>query len=761
LPARQVARLSSELDLRSDDGTDVIVLVHASPLADVSALSAWLRERGAPPIALALAGSTPRLAARMPRALAGQLAEQRDVVYVERVHELGLFNDRSAGSVQSGMQGTLPMATPIWQHELHGEGQIVGIIDTGVDVDACQFRDASGKLPKINTWSQAGGLGTEVDDSQAKVIAYDFLYSCDQYNGKAGCERPDDAMAWDTAGHGTHCAGSMVGKSMGTNNGMAPAAKLVVQDGGWQTNTCSELPGLGCPAIDLYPFFQQAYAQGVRVQNNSWGDNEEVPPPQNCNYSARSQDVDRFVWDHKDMLLVFATGNSGANNRDFSVASPSTSKNCIAVGSVRTSANSSSDDDISSFSSRGWSADGRIKPDLLAPGCTTSAGNDRNIRGDNCSQDSGCGTSYASPILVGAAALVRQYFTDGFYPSGAKNPADALMPTAALLKAMLINGAVSISGRDNAGQSVSPIPSNEQGWGRIQLDRSLLFSGSARRLFADDHRLTFAAGPSTAVEYRFRGVDASEPFKVTLVWSDAPGMVDSAPRSPRVDDAASFNPPRLVNDLDLRVSGPGGMWLGNVFEAGSSKAGGTADRRNNVEQVLLAKPEAGDFSVSVVPNAIQQAGQDFALVVTGKWQSAMRGDAEPASSAAGAGGAAGMAVAGAGVPADSSGARAQPQAAGSAAGVGAAPPAAGSGARTDAVQTAGAPPEIVPPPMAAAADGCGCRMLDSRTPPRTASALTVLLLLLVFRRVRVRRGRSLLDLAHALTAMYRSTSGRP
>src|SRR5262249_5954944 len=161
-------------------------------------------------------------------------------------------------------------------------------------------------------------------------------------------------------GHGSHCAGSMVGNRPGAkNNGMAPAAKLVVQDAGYKLDDCADLPGLACPVVDLYPLFQQAYDQGVRIHNNSYGDNEDAPAPQTSNYSARSQDVDRFVWDHKDMLLVFAAGNSGDGNTDFSVCSPSTNKNGLSVGAARTSVSAASDQDLSSFSSRGWTADGR------------------------------------------------------------------------------------------------------------------------------------------------------------------------------------------------------------------------------------------------------------------------------------------------------------------------------------------------------------------------------------------------------------------
>jgi MYXO-CTERM domain-containing protein len=292
---------------------------------------------------------------------------------------------------------------------------------------------------------------------------------------------------------------------------------------------------------------------------------------------------------------------------------------------VRTSATSSSDQDLSSFSSRGWTADGRVKPDIVAPGCTVSAGNDSRIDSNNCGEDTGCGTSYAAPILVGAAALARQYFTEGFYPSGDRSAADARTPSAALLKAMLLNGALPLTGRDNAGMAISALPSNEQGWGRLQLDRTLLFAGATRQLYVDDHVQGFAAGGDDSVRYEIKGLSADEPLKVTLVWTDFPGMPDSPPRAPNVNDVAALNAPRLVNDLDLTVQTGAVSYLGNVLTSGKSSSGGQADRRNNVEQALLTA--SGDVSIVVRAANVAQETQDYALVVTGRWQHIAPADA--------------------------------------------------------------------------------------------------------------------------------------
>lgn len=48
------------------------------------------------------------------------------------------------------------------------------------------------------------------------------------------------------------------------------------------------------------------------------------------------------------------------------------------------------------------------------------------------------GTSMAAPVVAGSLALVRQYFADGWYPSGAPQAASAFLPSAPLLKAVLL-----------------------------------------------------------------------------------------------------------------------------------------------------------------------------------------------------------------------------------------------------------------------------------------------------------------------------------
>ncbi len=151
--------------------------------------------------------------------------------------------------------------------------------------------------------------------------------------------------------------------------------------------------------VDLNPIFQQAYNQGARIHTNSWGDNENSSVQNN--YSSGSQDVDEFMWNHKDFLIFFAAGNSGPGTG--SVGSPSTAKSGVSVGATLRGTSAES---MACFSSCGPTADGRIKPDITVPGSSiVSANNDLSVSTNNCGTKSSSGTSMAAPGGAGLAAL--------------------------------------------------------------------------------------------------------------------------------------------------------------------------------------------------------------------------------------------------------------------------------------------------------------------------------------------------------------------
>lgn len=519
-----------------------------------------------------------------------QLVALRDVIaswpetfWLGRRPYYALVNDQSVWVGQAGLER--PGETPVHDRGLMGEGQIVAVLDTGLDADMCYFAEDDGSLPPTTTDFATGAP----DYSREKVVVVNFMW--DQDN-------PADAGDWDTQDHGTHVAGSIAGDNLANRDvrdpgdGMAPSAQLVIQDGGYGVDDCADMPAIGCPASSLYPFFQQAYDQGARIHSNSYGDRENFTP-YNI-YSDGSADADRFMHDNKDFLLVFAAGNNGPGSA--TVASPATAKNVLSVGATSSGAGAGS---LASFSSQGPTHDGRIKPDVTIPGSgIISADNDGNVESDNCSTRSMSGTSMACPTAAGLATLVREYFDKGFYPTGEADATNAFEPSAALVKAAVIASAAPM---ENLG---APVPSDEQGWGRILLDDVLFFPGDPKRLFAVDERAGFAGAGDDPASFQLEVIDPAEPLRAVLNWTD-----------PASTPAASIN---LINDLDLEAESPSGVvYRGNVFSGGASITGGSADRVNTTEVLRIESPEVGMWTLRVRPFALPQPTQDFALVATG------------------------------------------------------------------------------------------------------------------------------------------------
>jgi len=499
-----------------------------------------------------------------------EIAGRPEVDWIALYHVPRVANDLARWVCQSGVSNQCP----IWDRGIHGEGQIIGVGDTGVDADSCFFYDISQGLPDstVNTW-------------QRKIIAY--------YDWTGG-------GGWDEDGHGTHVAGTLAGDNFAnsegydTNDGIAYRAKLVVQDVG-RKEDLSSIP------FGLAGYFQQAYDAGARIHSNSWGESWESGFDHSYNY--HSQDVDEYMWRHRDFLIFFANGNDGPAKD--TVSAPATAKDCVSVGACENPYSGLSEDNVAESSSHGPTRDGRIKPTIVAPGYyLVSADSDGNISSFNCGTRVMAGTSMACPAAAASAALVRQYFTEGFYPSGARNPADAFQPSASLIKAVLINGAAVMSGSHTGG----PIPSWGQGWGRIDLDNVLFFRGERRGLVVWDISPGLYTGRSD--EYTVYASPA-EPLRITLVWTDYPSS-----------SAAQTN---LVNDLDLVVISPAQThYRGNNFSNGLSQPGGQADRLNVVECVYIESPEDGEYVIRVEGYNIPYGPQPYSIVVSGGQESSAK-----------------------------------------------------------------------------------------------------------------------------------------
>ncbi|MDB6039635.1 MAG: hypothetical protein JWM99_3476, partial [Verrucomicrobiales bacterium] len=442
-------------------------------------------------------------------------------------------------------------------------------------------------------------------------------------NGDAASMHPDlagrvDAFlfygsltdASDEHSHGTHVTGIVAGDGatgeVDDNGfllglGMAPKAHIVVQrifdgDGNYEAPPSYET------------LTHDATRAGAVIGSNSWGDDTQGRYDISAmEFDARVRDSDLDTDGDQPYILEFSAGNAGPGAQ--TIGSPAVAKNVIATGA---SENDRLDlfiyaegiDTMADFSSRGPCEDGRIKPDLVAPGtwisslrsAASSPTDDNAWASISPNYIYVGGTSQAGPHVSGAAAVFVQYY---------RQTHGGLTPSPALVKAALINSAKDMP--DENGDT-GPIPNNDEGWGR--LDLATLLNGERKFEYVDQTNLLVTG---QLFEKHFFIGPGALPLKVTLTYTDVPAFPGAIPA--------------LVNDLDLEVVSPSGIvYHGNQFVDGESVPNATGrDSINNIEGVILSVPEPGEYVLRVKGSNIAQdarrdtanVDQDFALVLSG------------------------------------------------------------------------------------------------------------------------------------------------
>jgi hypothetical protein len=576
---------------------------------------------------------------RLPPAQLPGIAAQPDVVSIQPYFEPQKLDEQQDQIVAGNFSGVMPSGPgyPSWlaskgftQAQFTNSNFVVDISDSGID----NGTRAPGHF----------GLYTLGNTALASRVAYNVLQGrANPGSTLAGCD-----------GHGNLNTHIVAGYDNSTN-------------GFPHTDADGYFYGLGiCPFVRVgssvvfdpnnftNPNFTNlltaAYTNGARISNNSWGANI------NGAYDSDAQAYDALVRDvgagglDRQMVVVFAAGNAGPGKR--SINSPGSAKNVFTVGAAESvrllsttnggedtagdsgcpsdaDTNSDSVNNIASFSSRGPCQDGRIKPDLVAPGTHITGGVAQNSpppspfsdgSAISCFTASGVcglpgsgkagnaddffplgqqfytvstGTSHSTPAVTGACALLRQYFINQ-----SNSP-----PSPAMTKAYLMNSTRYLNGTGANDKLWSP----NQGMG--ELDLGTAFDGASRILRDQMPVETFTAAGQTRT-YSGTVADPTKPFRATVAWTDAPGSTTARKE--------------IVNSLNLAVAMGANLYKGNVFSGAYSTTGGAADTTNNVQSVFLPAGQATNFTLTITAaqinaDAITNGGalpeQDYALVI--------------------------------------------------------------------------------------------------------------------------------------------------
>ncbi|NMO55583.1 S8 family serine peptidase [Actinoplanes sp. TBRC 11911] len=589
------------------------------------------RIRAANGVVLTTAGRT--VVGEVGPAVIAELAATQSVQAVLPFAFAELHNDRALAVMR------VPTGHTFAGRTVTGRGQIVGIADSGLDTGNPDrmHPDIRGRVHGITSLPTRAGLAQLITDPPGS----------------------DDGPADGDSGHGTHVTGSVLGdgaaaKAIGSAfvpAGAAPEARVYFQAIGQRVHwkSAEQLAAEGVPVNpakwppataglwglpdDIGEVFAQAYARDARIHTNSWG------APTAGVYDATSRAVDKFMWNNPDMLILFSAGNDGKDVENpsgvvdpDSIGTPGTAKNCLTVGASEndrphgsmpppgrdfnwsqtekfprlTGAGHVSDnvDGMAAFSSRGPTDDGRIKPDVVAPGTNVLSmlssvfppdkdplwgrlPQNHDLRDFYCWSG---GTSMATPLVAGAAALVRERLAE-IHPA----------PSAALIKAVLINGAVPMRGQFPG--EITAGPNNVSGFGRVDVTAALTPEPGHELRYDDDPGHSVACGQMR--RYAVEAVGPDVPLKVTLVWTDAPSLEGVG---------------HLVNQLYLQVQAPDGT----LFDGDTTPFGAAT---NNVQQVSIVSPAAGAYTVRVrglsvtehAPGATpaDKPRQTFAVVMSG------------------------------------------------------------------------------------------------------------------------------------------------
>ena len=460
--------------------------------------------------------------------------------------------------------------------------------------DAVQWIEHA--LPQMSETNDSNRARVQADLAQAppysltgagvKVLVYDAGTARATHQDFNGRLTTHDNSGQIT--HATHVAGTIGGS--GTANplyrGMAPGCTLISYGFQWSGGGIFLYSNPGDIEAD---YGAAINVQGAVISNNSIGSNTEsngFPCSIQGDYGVTDVLIDNIVRGSLGggpFRIIWAAGNERqGSNCDiegygdyYSMAPPACAKNHITVGALN-----SNNDSMTSFSSWGPTDDGRLKPDISAPGC--EVGGDGGVTScsasSNTSYASLCGTSMASPTTCGVATLMLQDYRVQF---------PALPdPRNSTLKILLAHTAIDLG---NMG------PDYQFGYGSIRAVNAINFMRTGN-FFEDE--ISQGGVATFKVNATF-----AQPLKVTIAWDDYPATANAQVA--------------LINDLDVRAISPSQQvfypWTLNPLNPSAPAVRTVRNSRDNIEQIFIDNPTTGEWTIEVIGFNVPEGPQPFSI----------------------------------------------------------------------------------------------------------------------------------------------------
>jgi len=533
--------------------------------------------------------------------------------------------------------------------KLQGEGEIITIADSGLDTGDLKtlHQDFRGRI--INIFDM--GTGTKKDLSgHGTHVAASAIGSGSASQGKQSGSAPKAKLIFQAVGNEYPEKVSPIDLQKRQKGGTRPSpiycfgqAEIDPKEKKILKKSYGAM-GLGGIPLDYTSLFK-----GASIHSNSWATCQGE-------YTPRVANIDEYIWNNKNTVILFASGN----NADFtfldksgnilqrggdSLSNTARAKNVITVGATETSRQIDSKkfdpNKVASFSGKGEEILGRIKPDIVAPGtwilsarssvCVEGTrireivNNEITIKRTNFTKDKcvakglpskenlkekdqyyffNSGTSMATPHVAGLVAIIREYY---------KKIKKHSSPSAALVKATLINGAIDLPDQSSGlkyslqkNVSCKGYPNMCEGWGLVNIADSIFPGDNHENLWFIDvvGSEIKKTGDSKSFKLKFQ---KNRVIKITLAWTDPP-------------------PEALQNDLDLKVISPSGkVYLGNTFTHNGKQSKENPlvkdPKLNNnvVEKIIIPRSEEGSYTIIVTATKLRVTGsQSFAIVASQK-----------------------------------------------------------------------------------------------------------------------------------------------